>query len=86
VDLEHRHHLMLLPVALAVLEKSDDPDLAKPLLLGIAYAASVGGIGTPIGTPPNVIFMGVYEQLVGERITFAAGWSGRFPWCWCSCR
>ncbi|MFU8816780.1 MAG: SLC13 family permease [Pseudomonadales bacterium] len=65
--------LMLLPVALAVLEKSEDPDLAKPLLLGIAYAASVGGIGTPIGTPPNVIFMGVYEQLVGERITFA-GW------------
>lgn len=65
--------LMLLPVALAVLEKSDDPDLAKPLLLGIAYAASVGGIGTPIGTPPNVIFMGVYEQQVGERITFG-GW------------
>jgi solute carrier family 13 (sodium-dependent dicarboxylate transporter), member 2/3/5 len=63
--------LMLLPVALAVLEKSEDPDLAKPLLLGIAYAASVGGIGTPIGTPPNIIFMGVYEQLVGERITFA---------------
>jgi solute carrier family 13 (sodium-dependent dicarboxylate transporter), member 2/3/5 len=63
--------LMLLPVALAVLERSEDPDLAKPLLLGIAYAASVGGIGTPIGTPPNIIFMGVYEQLVGERITFA---------------
>lgn len=65
--------LMLLPVALAVLEKSDDPKLARPLLLGIAYAASVGGIGTPIGTPPNVIFMGVYEQQVGERVTFA-GW------------
>ena len=65
--------LMLLPVAMAVLEKSEDPDLARPLLLGIAYAASVGGIGTPIGTPPNVIFMGVYEQQVGERITFG-GW------------
>ncbi len=65
--------LMLLPVALAVLEKSEDPDLALPLLLGVAYAASVGGIGTPIGTPPNVIFMGVYEQQVGERITFG-GW------------
>jgi sodium-dependent dicarboxylate transporter 2/3/5 len=65
--------LMLLPVALAVLEKSEDPDLARPLLLGIAYASSVGGIGTPIGTPPNVIFMGVYEQQVGERITFG-GW------------
>ncbi len=65
--------LMLLPVALAVLEKSEDPKLARPLLLGVAYAASVGGIGTPIGTPPNIIFMGVYEQQVGERITFA-GW------------
>ena len=63
--------LMLLPVAIAVLEKSEDPELAAPLLLGIAYAASVGGIGTPIGTPPNVIFMGVYEQQVGGRITFA---------------
>ena len=41
--------LMLLPVALAVIERSDDKDLAIPLLLGIAYAASVGGIGTPIG-------------------------------------
>ncbi|HBX01502.1 MAG TPA: sodium:dicarboxylate symporter, partial [Gammaproteobacteria bacterium] len=52
--------LMLLPVALAALEKSDDPSLASPLLLGIAYAASIGGIGTPIGTPPNMVFMGVY--------------------------
>jgi len=63
--------LMLLPVALAIIDRSRDPALAKPLLLGIAYAASIGGIGTPIGTPPNVIFMGVYQQLVGETITFA---------------
>ena len=65
--------LMLLPVALAVLEKAEDPDLATPLLLGIAYAASVGGIGTPIGTPPNVVFMGVYGELGQEPIGFA-GW------------
>ena len=62
--------LMLLPVALAVLEKSEDPKLATPLLLGIAYAASVGGIGTPIGTPPNVIFMGVYEATTDQNIPF----------------
>ncbi len=62
--------LMLLPVALAVLEKSEDPKLATPLLLGIAYAASVGGMGTPIGTPPNVVFMGVYEATTGENIAF----------------
>lgn len=63
--------LMLLPVAMAIVERSRDPELAKPLLLGIAYAASIGGIGTPIGTPPNVIFMGVYQQQVGETVTFA---------------
>ena len=63
--------LMLLPVALAVLEKAEDPKLATPLLLGIAYAASVGGIGTPIGTPPNIVFMGVYTNVVGEEFGFA---------------
>lgn len=67
--------LMMLPVALAVLEKTDDPDLAVPLLLGIAYAASVGGIGTPIGTPPNVIFRGVYEEATGAEVTFTE-WMG----------
>jgi solute carrier family 13 (sodium-dependent dicarboxylate transporter), member 2/3/5 len=63
--------LMLLPVAMAIIDRSRDPDLAKPLLLGIAFAASIGGIGTPIGTPPNVIFMGVYQQQIGATITFA---------------
>jgi len=62
--------LMLLPVALAVLERSEDEQLAVPLLLGIAYAASIGGIGTPIGTPPNIVFMGVYEATVGEQVPF----------------
>lgn len=46
--------LMLLPVVLAVLDATDrKSELAAPLLLGVAYAASVGGIGTPIGTPPT---------------------------------
>ena len=62
--------LMLLPVALAVVEKSKDPELARPLLLGVAYAASVGGIGTPIGTPPNVVFMGVYSEVAGHEFGF----------------
>ncbi|MBT6558535.1 MAG: SLC13/DASS family transporter [Gammaproteobacteria bacterium] len=62
--------LMLLPVALAVLEKSEDNDLAAPLLLGIAYAASIGGIATPIGTPPNLVFMGVYTEIMGAPISF----------------
>ena len=62
--------LMLLPVALAVLEKSEDNELAAPLLLGIAYAASIGGIATPIGTPPNLVFMGVYTEIMGAPISF----------------
>ncbi len=58
--------LMLLPVALAVLDSGNDKKMTVPLLLGIAYAASVGGIGTPIGTPPNLVFMKVYGDVVGE--------------------
>src|SRR5690606_3856567 len=42
--------LMLLPIALAVIGGTDNSKLKVPLLLGICYAASIGGIGTPIGT------------------------------------
>ena len=62
--------LMLLPVAMAVLEKAPDKKLAIPLLLGIAYASSIGGIGTPIGTPPNLVFQQVYAETVGSEIGF----------------
>ncbi|MEZ4440634.1 MAG: SLC13 family permease [Polyangiaceae bacterium] len=62
--------LMLLPVAMAVLEQVDDPELPRPLLLGTAFASSVGGIGTPVGTPPNVILMGVYQAQTGREIAF----------------
>ena len=61
--------LMLLPVALAVLERADR-QLAIPLLLGIAYAASIGGLGTPIGTPPNLIFMQIYGDTFGQTPSF----------------
>ena len=62
--------LMLLPVALAVIDSADNKKLALPLLLGLAYAASIGGISTPIGTPPNLIFMQVYEENTGLQISF----------------
>ena len=72
--------LMLLPVALAVLDAVKDKDkLAAPLLLGIAYAASVGGLGTPIGTPPNLIFMQVYEQTTGKSISFTQWMAWALP-------
>ena len=62
--------LMMLPVAMAVLEDYRDERLRVPLVLGIAYAASIGGWGTPIGTPPNLVFMQVYEQTTGSRMGF----------------
>lgn len=64
--------LMLLPVALAILDACEDKDrLNAPLLLGIAYAAGIGGLGTPIGTPPNLIFMQVYQETTGQSISFS---------------
>jgi sodium-dependent dicarboxylate transporter 2/3/5 len=72
--------LMLLPVALAVLDGTDQKDvLAVPLLLGIAYAASVGGIGTPIGTPPNLVFMQIYEETTGNSVSFTQWMSWGVP-------
>ena len=62
--------LMLLPVALAVIAGVSDRRVAIPLLLGIAYAANIGGIGTPIGTPPNIIFMGAFDQLESRDTPF----------------
>ena len=61
--------LMLLPVALAVLEQTDRR-MNVPLLLGIAYAASIGGLGTPIGTPPNLIFMQIHLDRFGTTPSF----------------
>ena len=71
--------LMLLPVALAVIDSSDDKKLALPLLLGLAYAASVGGLSTPIGTPPNLIFMQVYQENTGLQIGFVKWMSWALP-------
>ena len=62
--------LMLLPVALAIIETYPDRRLAAPVVLAIAYAASIGGLGTPIGTPTNLVFMQVYEQTTGTRMGF----------------
>lgn len=71
--------LMLLPIALAVLEKSNSEKLPLALMLGIAYAANVGGMGTPIGTPPNLIFMEVFAENTGERIGFVRWMSWGVP-------
>jgi len=65
--------LMLLPVAYAVLDSADSENakkLAVPLFLGIAYAASIGGLGTPIGSPPNVVFLKIYGETTGTIPSF----------------
>lgn len=64
--------LMMVPIALAVIKQASDTRLRMPLLLGIAYSASIGGMSTPIGTPPNVMFMGQLEQLFGVRYGFGS--------------
>ncbi len=71
--------LMLLPIALAVSASTGNKRFAVVLLLGIAYAASLGGIATPIGTPPNVIFMGIYEQEFGTAPSFVEWMSIGLP-------
>ncbi|MGC6426315.1 MAG: SLC13 family permease [Akkermansiaceae bacterium] len=65
--------LMLLPIALAVLSGTDSKTLAAPLLMGTAYAANIGGLGSPIGTPPNLVFIEQYEAATGTVMTFT-GW------------
>jgi len=70
--------LMLLPVAYAVLQSvdssggtsQDSKKLAVPLFLGIAYAASIGGLGTPIGSPPNIVFLKIYGEATGSVPSF----------------
>ena len=62
--------LALLPVAMALVQRCPDRNFQRALLLGLAYAASLGGVATLIGTPPNVIFASVYETFSGEEFGF----------------
>jgi sodium-dependent dicarboxylate transporter 2/3/5 len=75
--------LMLLPIALAVLESGGRDHkaglLAPPLMMAIAYSASVGGLGSPIGTPPNLVFLEQYEQATGTPMSFTRWMSFGVP-------
>ncbi len=62
--------LMLMPIALYL---SENPKLKARFLLATAYGASIGGILTPIGTPPNLILLGFLEDKALPSATFG-GW------------
>lgn len=64
--------VMMLPIALGVIESSEsDAGFDTGLLLGIAYAASIGGIGTLVGTPPNLFMASYASESLGVEIGFA---------------
>ncbi|MBT5472035.1 MAG: SLC13/DASS family transporter [Nitrospina sp.] len=48
-------------------QKQIESGLGLVLMLGLAYSASIGGVGTPIGTPPNIVFAGFYKKLFPEN-------------------
>jgi sodium-dependent dicarboxylate transporter 2/3/5 len=72
--------IMMLPIASSVtfllakdLGKENDPRFKKfatGLMLGIAYAASIGGMGTIIGTPPNVVMVGYMKRMYNLDVAF----------------
>ncbi len=67
--------MMMLPIALAVIAHreahSEEPSFSTALMLGIAYSASIGGVATLIGTPPNAILAGILQQQSGITLGFA---------------
>lgn len=71
--------LMMLPVAMAVLSKIREIDesltdnLAPALMLAIAYSASIGGLGTLIGTGPTGVFVSQMDSIYGQQVSFT-GW------------
>lgn len=67
--------LIMITVAVAAITRARESPRNDPvdvkrfsfaLALGIAYAANVGGLGTPVGTPPNVILIGLHKKLMPE--------------------
>lgn len=77
--------VMMLPIGASIVdlvrrhaeEDGDHPpdahqirNFAVCLMLAIAYGASIGGIGTLIGTPPNTVFAGYIKQAYGHQVDF----------------
>jgi solute carrier family 13 (sodium-dependent dicarboxylate transporter), member 2/3/5 len=86
--------LMMLPVASSVLHqllpfctnlsrRLAHQRFGMALMLGIAYAANIGGTATLIGTPPNVVFAGISQQLTGSSPGFGSWMLVGVPFALC---
>jgi sodium-dependent dicarboxylate transporter 2/3/5 len=71
--------VMMLPIGIAIVKQmkdlkstAEDENLifGKALMLAIAFSASIGGVATLIGTPPNLVFAGIVQELYGIEISF----------------
>jgi len=80
--------VMLMPMGLSIITLLEDNPhtvenenriFGKALMLSIAYAASIGGIATLIGTPPNLIFAGFLDEAYDIEITFWQWFQFGFP-------
>ncbi len=80
--------VMMLPIGMAIIKQlKDNPDtvadenlvFGKALMLAIAYSASIGGMATLIGTPPNLVLAGVVEETYNYEITFSQWFMFGFP-------
>lgn len=80
--------VMLLPVGMALVSQLREQSIAggdssrmfgKALMLSIAYAASIGGMATLIGTPPNLVMAGVISKTYGVEISFLQWFLLAFP-------
>lgn len=80
--------VMMLPIGMAIIKQlKDNPATAadenrifgKSLMLAIAYSASIGGIATLIGTPPNLVLAGVVKETYNYEITFSQWFMFGFP-------
>lgn len=67
--------IMLLPVAISLIDTLEERDPATPpalataLLLGIAYGTSIGGLGSLLGSPPNIVLANYVENELGGSMT-----------------
>lgn len=72
--------VLMLPIGMSIIAQlADNPNtiedenriFGKALMLAIAYSASIGGIATLIGTPPNLVLAGIVQETYGIEITFS---------------